>query len=37
MVKPGEVISARVNQMVRTLKVLQCPASRVGAKLVAEY
>ena len=37
VVKPGEVISARVNQMVRTLKVLQCPASRVGAKLVAEY
>jgi ribosome-associated heat shock protein Hsp15 len=36
-VRPGEVVSARVNQMVRTVKVIGEPKSRVGPKLVAEF
>lgn len=36
-VRPGDVITARVNQMTRTVRVIGAPASRVGAKLVAQY
>jgi ribosome-associated heat shock protein Hsp15 len=36
-VKAGDVITARVNQMLRTVVVLDAPKSRVGAKLVAQY
>jgi ribosome-associated heat shock protein Hsp15 len=36
-VKPGDVISARVNQITRTMVVLDSPKSRVGAKLVAQF
>lgn len=35
--KPGEVITARVNQMTRTVVVLDSPQSRVGAKLVSQF
>jgi len=35
--KPGELVSARVGIMTRTLRVLDAPRSRVGAKLVAQY
>lgn len=36
-VRAGEVISARINQMVRTVKVIAAPKSRVSAKIVAEF
>jgi len=36
-VKPGEMITARIGIMMRTLKALGSPASRVGAKLVAQF
>ena len=36
-VKPGEMITARVNQMTRTVVVLDSPKSRVGAKLVPQF
>jgi ribosome-associated heat shock protein Hsp15 len=35
--KGGEVITARVNQMTRTVVVLDAPKSRIGAKLVSQY
>ena len=35
--KPGEIVTARIGVMTRTLRVLAAPASRVGAKLVPEY
>lgn len=35
--KPGERVTARVGVMTRTLKVIDAPRSRVGAKLVAQY
>lgn len=35
--KPGDIITARVNQMTRTVVVLDSPKSRVGAKLVAQF
>jgi ribosome-associated heat shock protein Hsp15 len=36
-VKAGELVSARVGLMTRTLRVLDAPRSRVGAKLVAQF
>jgi ribosome-associated heat shock protein Hsp15 len=36
-VKLGEVVTARIGLMTRTLRVLATPASRVGAKLVADF
>jgi len=36
-VRSGEVITAGVNQMTRTLRVIGAPASRVGAKLVQQF
>lgn len=36
-IKPGEVVSARVVEITRTVKVLGMPPSRVGPKLVKEY
>lgn len=33
----GERVVARVNQMTRTVRVLDAPKSRVGAKLVPQY
>ena len=36
-VKPGDLISARVGLMTRTLRVLAAPPSRVGAKLVPQF
>jgi ribosome-associated heat shock protein Hsp15 len=36
-VKAGDVITARVNQMTRTVVALDAPKSRVGAKLVAQF
>lgn len=36
-VKPGDVVTARVNQMTRTVVVLDSPKSRVGAKGVAQF
>ncbi len=36
-VKPGDVITIRKNQIDYTIKVIQIPKSRVGAKLVALY
>jgi ribosome-associated heat shock protein Hsp15 len=36
-VKPGDIITARVNQMTRTVVFLDAPKSRVGAKLVAQF
>jgi ribosome-associated heat shock protein Hsp15 len=35
--KGGELITARVNQMTRTVMVLDAPKSRVGAKFVAQF
>jgi ribosome-associated heat shock protein Hsp15 len=35
--RPGDVIAARVGHIVRTVKVVDAPRSRVGAKLVALY
>jgi ribosome-associated heat shock protein Hsp15 len=36
-VRAGEIITARINHMTRTLRVIDAPPSRVGAKLVALY
>jgi ribosome-associated heat shock protein Hsp15 len=36
-VRGGDLIAARVNQMTRTVRVLDAPKSRVGAKLVPQY
>jgi ribosome-associated heat shock protein Hsp15 len=36
-VHPGEVITARVGEITRTLKVVALLAKRVGPKLVAQY
>jgi ribosome-associated heat shock protein Hsp15 len=36
-VKTGELITARIGVMTRTLKALEAPKSRVGAKLVAQH
>lgn len=36
-VQGGERIVARVHQMTRTVRVLDAPKSRVGAKLTAQY
>lgn len=36
-VHPGEVVTVRVGLMVRTLRVVGVPRSRVGAKLVPEF
>jgi ribosome-associated heat shock protein Hsp15 len=35
--KPGELITARVGIMTRTVRFLAAPPSRVGAKLVAGF
>jgi ribosome-associated heat shock protein Hsp15 len=35
--KPGEIITARVGIMTRTVRFLAAPKSRVGAKLVAQF
>ena len=35
--KPGEVIAARTGVMVRTVRVIGSPRSRVAAKLVAQF
>ena len=35
--KPGELVTARIGIMTRTVRVLGAPRSRVGAKLVAQY
>ena len=35
--KPGELVSARLGILTRTLRVLGAPRSRVAAKLVAQY
>ena len=35
--KPGEIITARVGVMTRTVRFLAAPKSRVGAKLVADF
>jgi ribosome-associated heat shock protein Hsp15 len=35
--KPGELVTARSGIMTRTLRVLDAPPSRVGAKLVAQF
>ena len=37
VVKPGEMIVAKVGDITRTVKVIGDPKSRVGAQLVAEY
>jgi ribosome-associated heat shock protein Hsp15 len=36
-VRAGDMIVARVGDFTRTLRVIGAPASRVGAKLVAEF
>lgn len=36
-VKAGEIITARMGEMLRTVKVLGLIQNRVGAKLVSEY
>ncbi|MDD5349317.1 MAG: RNA-binding S4 domain-containing protein [Chthoniobacteraceae bacterium] len=36
-VKPGESVTARMGVMTRTLRVLDAPVSRVGAKLTARF
>ena len=35
--KPGELVTARIGIMTRTLRVIDAPHSRVGAKLVAQF
>jgi len=35
--KPGELVRARIGIMTRTLRVLDAPRSRVGAKLVSQF
>lgn len=36
-IKPGELIAARTGALTRTLRVVDVPCSRVGAKLVAQF
>ena len=36
-VKPGELVTARIGIMTRTLRVLDAPHSRVSAKLVVQF
>ena len=36
-VKPGELVTARIGIMTRTLRVLDAPRSRVSAKLVGQF
>lgn len=36
-VKPGEQVTATIGVMTRTLRAIDAPRSRVGAKLVAQY
>ena len=35
--RPGEIVTVRIETMVRTLRVLGAPRSRVGAKLVPQF
>jgi len=35
--KPGELVSARIGIITRTMRVLDAPRSRVAAKLVAQF
>ena len=35
--KPGELVTARIGIMTRTLRVLDSPKSRVSAKLAAQF
>ena len=35
--KPGELVTARIETMTRTLRVIDAPKSRVAAKLVAQF
>jgi len=35
--KPGELVTARMGIVTRTLRVLDAPRSRVGAKLVPQF
>lgn len=35
--RPGEIVTVRVETMIRTLRVIGAPRSRVGAKLVAQF
>ena len=35
--KPGDLVAARIEMMTRTLRVIDAPRSRVGAKLVAQF
>jgi ribosome-associated heat shock protein Hsp15 len=37
LVKPGEVISINLNPLNKTVKVLEIPGHRIGAKLVEKY
>ena len=36
-VNPGEIITAQTDSLLRTLRVIGSPSSRVGAKLVPQY
>jgi ribosome-associated heat shock protein Hsp15 len=36
-VHAGEIVTVRVGEMTRTLRVIDAPRSRVGAKLVANF
>lgn len=35
--KPGEIVTARIELVTRTLRVIASPPSRVGAKLVPQF
>ena len=35
--KPGDLVTVRIGVMTRTMRVLDAPRSRVGAKLVAQF
>ncbi len=35
--KPGEIVTARIGVMTRTLRVIAAPPSRVGSKLVPQF
>ncbi len=35
--KPGELVTAQIGVVTRTLRVIDAPKSRVGAKLVAQF
>ncbi len=36
-VKPGDIVDVRVPPATRSFKIIDCPRSRVGAKLVPDY